>query len=50
MSSAKDYFEKAIDLARTEMEMAHLFSLSVAAEAQRNVTTKYNIQPPAPIL
>ncbi|XP_038062805.1 mitochondrial import receptor subunit TOM70-like [Patiria miniata] len=50
MSAAKSYFEKAIDLARTEMEMSHLFSLSVAAEAQRNVTTKYNITPPSPIL
>ncbi|XP_022109352.1 mitochondrial import receptor subunit TOM70-like [Acanthaster planci] len=50
MAAAKDYFEKAIDLARTEMEMSHLFSLSVAAEAQQNVTTKYNITPPSPIL
>ena len=48
MTVAKEYFLKAIELARTEMEMAHLYSLSVAAEAQNNVTKKYNITPPSP--
>ncbi|XP_071500354.1 mitochondrial import receptor subunit TOM70-like [Diadema antillarum] len=47
MTSAQEYFNKAIELARTEMEMAHLYSLSVAAQAQSNVTKKYGITPPS---
>ncbi|XP_063959836.1 mitochondrial import receptor subunit TOM70-like isoform X1 [Lytechinus pictus] len=47
MAAAQEYFNQAIELTRTEMEMAHLFSLSVAAQAQSNVTTKFGIVPPS---
>lgn len=46
LSAAQGYFDKAIKLARTEIEMAHLYSLSIAAEAQDKVTKKYAITPP----
>ncbi|KAJ8034613.1 Mitochondrial import receptor subunit TOM70 [Holothuria leucospilota] len=46
LSAAQGYFDKAIKLARTEIEMAHLYSLSIAAEAQDRVTKKYAITPP----
>ncbi|XP_006823305.1 mitochondrial import receptor subunit TOM70-like [Saccoglossus kowalevskii] len=46
LEHAIQLFEKAIDLARTEMEMAHLYSLLDAAIAQTRVATMYNIRPP----
>ncbi|KAI4463823.1 tetratricopeptide repeat protein 6 [Holotrichia oblita] len=42
---AIDYFNKAIQLARTEMEMTHLFSLRDAAVSQLKITTKLGIGP-----
>ncbi|KRT80135.1 Anaphase-promoting complex subunit 3 protein, partial [Oryctes borbonicus] len=42
---AIDYFNKAIELARTEMEMTHLFSLRDAAVSQLKITTKLGIGP-----
>ncbi|XP_071957600.1 mitochondrial import receptor subunit TOM70-like [Antedon mediterranea] len=48
MDAAKEYFENAINLARTEMEMTHLYSLSVAAEIQSKVANKLNIKPHMP--
>lgn len=42
---AVDLFNKAIDLARTEIEMTHLFSLRDAAVAQLKVCTRLNIGP-----
>lgn len=42
---AIDLFNKAIELARTELEMTHLFSLRDAAASQLRVTTKLNIGP-----
>lgn len=38
-------FNKAIELARTELEMTHLFSLRDAAVSQLRVTTKLKIGP-----
>ncbi|XP_077985537.1 mitochondrial import receptor subunit TOM70-like [Glandiceps talaboti] len=46
LDQAIQLFEKAIDLARTEMEMAHLYSLLDAAIAQSRIAAKYNIRPP----
>ncbi|XP_033119641.1 mitochondrial import receptor subunit TOM70-like [Anneissia japonica] len=48
MDAAKEYFENAIQLARTEMEMTHLYSLSVAAEIQSKIAKKLNIKPQMP--
>lgn len=42
---AIDLFNKALELARTELEMTHLFSLRDAAASQLRVTTKLNIGP-----
>lgn len=42
---AIELFNKAIELARTELEMTHLFSLRDAAASQLRVTTKLNIGP-----
>lgn len=40
---AIDYFDKAIELAKTEMEMTHLFSLRDAAISQQKISTKLGI-------
>nr|XP_022914549.1 mitochondrial import receptor subunit TOM70 [Onthophagus taurus] len=42
---AIEYFGKAIELARTEMELTHLFSLRDAAVSQLKVSTKLGIGP-----
>lgn len=42
---AIDLFNKAIELARTELEMTHLFSLRDAAASQLRVTTRLHIGP-----
>ncbi|XP_018331748.1 mitochondrial import receptor subunit TOM70 [Agrilus planipennis] len=42
---AIELFDKAIALARTEMEMTHLFSLRDAAASQLRVTNRLNIGP-----
>uniref|UniRef100_A0A8C2CIK4 Mitochondrial import receptor subunit TOM70 n=1 Tax=Cyprinus carpio TaxID=7962 RepID=A0A8C2CIK4_CYPCA len=39
-------FNKAINLAKSEMEMAHLYSLCDAAYAQTEVAKKYGLKPP----
>ncbi|XP_069496091.1 mitochondrial import receptor subunit TOM70 [Ambystoma mexicanum] len=43
---AIDMFNKAINLAKSEMEMAHLYSLCDAAYAQTEVAKKYGLKPP----
>lgn len=40
---AIDMFNKAIELARTELEMTHLFSLRDAAVSQLKITSKLGI-------
>lgn len=47
MERAIELFQKAISLSRTELEMAHLFSLSDAAKAQLNVAKKMGINLPS---
>lgn len=42
---AVELFNKSIELARTEMELTHLFSLRDAAISQLKVTTKLGIGP-----
>ncbi len=39
-------FDKAIPLANTELEMAHLFGLRDAARAQTNVTRRLGVSLP----
>ena len=46
MTEAVELFEKAIDLVRTESEMAHTFSLLEAAKAQGKVTQRLGIKAP----
>lgn len=46
MEKAIDMFNKAINLAKSEMEMAHLYSLCDAANAQTEVAKKYGLKPP----
>uniref|UniRef100_A0A4X2L3Z3 Translocase of outer mitochondrial membrane 70 n=1 Tax=Vombatus ursinus TaxID=29139 RepID=A0A4X2L3Z3_VOMUR len=46
MDKAIDMFNKAINLAKSEMEMAHLYSLCDAAYAQTEVAKKYGLKPP----
>ena len=46
LSKAIELFNKAINLAKTEVEMAHLFSLLDAAIAQSRVATKFGINIP----
>ncbi|XP_013405522.1 mitochondrial import receptor subunit TOM70 [Lingula anatina] len=46
LTNAIDLFNKAISLAKTEMEMAHLFSLLDAAMAQSKVAQNFGIQVP----
>ncbi|KAJ1070772.1 hypothetical protein K5549_003751 [Capra hircus] len=46
MEKAIDMFNKAINLAKSEMEMAHLYSLCDAAHAQTEVAKKYGLKPP----
>lgn len=40
---AVELFDKAISLARTEIEMGHLFSLRYAAESQQRITTRLGL-------
>ncbi|XP_053435618.1 LOW QUALITY PROTEIN: mitochondrial import receptor subunit TOM70-like [Nycticebus coucang] len=46
MEKAIDMFNKAINLAKSEIEMAHLYSLCDAAHAQAEVAKKYGLKPP----
>lgn len=46
LEKASQHFEIAISLAKSEMEMAHLFSLKAAAVAQANLAKKYGIKTP----
>ena len=46
MRDAVDLFNKAIPLANTELEMAHLYGLRDAALAQLEVTQKLGVQVP----
>lgn len=46
LDRAIDMFNKAINLAKSEMEMAHLYSLCDAAYAQTEVARKYGLKPP----
>ncbi|KAM9503197.1 mitochondrial import receptor subunit TOM70-like [Salvelinus alpinus] len=46
LEKAIDMFNKAINLAKSEMEMAHLYSLCDAAYAQTEVARKYGLKPP----
>ena len=46
LQKAIDMFNKAINLAKSEMEMAHLYSLCDAAHAQTEVAKKYGLKPP----
>uniref|UniRef100_A0A672M5F8 Mitochondrial import receptor subunit TOM70 n=1 Tax=Sinocyclocheilus grahami TaxID=75366 RepID=A0A672M5F8_SINGR len=46
LDMAIDMFNKAINLAKSEMEMAHLYSLCDAAYAQTEVAKKYGLKPP----
>lgn len=42
---AIELFNKAIELARSEMEMVHLFSLRDAAASQLKIATKLGLGP-----
>ncbi|NWZ32934.1 TOM70 protein, partial [Asarcornis scutulata] len=46
LDKAIEMFNKAINLAKSEMEMAHLYSLCDAAYAQTEVAKKYGLKPP----
>ncbi|KAJ7993573.1 hypothetical protein DPEC_G00273800 [Dallia pectoralis] len=46
LDKAIDMFNRAINLAKSEMEMAHLYSLCDAANAQTEVARKYGLKPP----
>ena len=46
LSRAIELFNKAISLAKTEIEMAHLYSLLDAAVAQMRVARNFGIQVP----
>ncbi|XP_072369588.1 mitochondrial import receptor subunit TOM70 [Scyliorhinus torazame] len=46
LAKAIEMFSKAINLAKSEMEMAHLYSLCDAAYAQTEVAKKYGLKPP----
>ncbi|XP_078265714.1 mitochondrial import receptor subunit TOM70 [Rhinoraja longicauda] len=46
LTKAIEMFNKAINLAKSEMEMAHLYSLCDAAYAQTEVAKKYGLKPP----
>ena len=47
LKRAIELFDKAIPLANTELEMAHLFGLRDAAMAQITVSTRLNISLPS---
>ena len=47
LTKAVELFNKAISLARTEIELSHLFSLQDAAIAQARVAAKFGISVPA---
>ncbi|XP_062830872.1 mitochondrial import receptor subunit TOM70 isoform X2 [Anolis carolinensis] len=46
LDKAIEMFNKAINLAKSETEMAHLYSLCDAAYAQTEVAKKYGLKPP----
>ncbi|XP_061833524.1 mitochondrial import receptor subunit TOM70 [Nerophis lumbriciformis] len=46
LDKAIEMFNKSINLAKSEMEMAHLYSLCDAAYAQTEVARKYGLKPP----
>ncbi|XP_028655675.1 mitochondrial import receptor subunit TOM70 [Erpetoichthys calabaricus] len=46
LDKAIEMFNKAINLAKSEMEMSHLYSLCDAAYAQTEVAKKYGLKPP----
>ncbi|XP_055500995.1 mitochondrial import receptor subunit TOM70 [Leucoraja erinacea] len=46
LTKAIEMFNKAINLAKSEMEMGHLYSLCDAAYAQTEVAKKYGLKPP----
>ena len=46
MPRAKELFDKAIHLCRSESEMAHLFSMLDAAEVQLEVAQKLGVTMP----
>lgn len=43
LERAIELFEKALKLAKSEMELTHIFSLKDAAHAQLNVTKKMGL-------
>lgn len=43
LERAISLFEKALKLAKSEMELTHIFSLKDAAQAQLNVTNKMGL-------
>jgi mitochondrial import receptor subunit TOM70 len=43
LDRAISLFEKALKLAKSEMELTHIFSLKDAAQAQLNVTKKMGL-------
>ncbi|XP_035671947.1 mitochondrial import receptor subunit TOM70-like [Branchiostoma floridae] len=47
LEKAIELFNKAISIAKTEMEIAHLYSLCDAAVAQSEVAKKYGLRPQA---
>lgn len=47
LDKAVELFNKAIDLSRSEAEMAHLYSLLDAATAQAKVAQRLGIQLPS---
>ena len=48
LNKACAHFATAIDYAKSELEMAHLFALKAAAVAQGNIAIKYGLRPPGP--
>ena len=46
MEKAINMFNKGINLAKSDMAMVHLYSLSDAAHAQTEVAKKYGLKPP----
>lgn len=43
MERAISLFDKALEMAKSEMELTHIFSLKDAAQSQVNVTKKMGI-------
>jgi len=48
LNKACAHFATAIDFAKSELEMAHLYALKAAAVAQGNIAIKYGLRPPGP--